>query len=133
MSTARTVWRQLREFVLEGHERRREVTEETGLSFVRVKALRKIAREPMTLAELAERLVCDRPYATLTADALEERGLIVRTEHPNDRRRKLVTVTEAGRELVAHAERILYRPPEPLRALSAAELETLHGILNKLE
>ena len=75
------------------NERRREVSDAIGLSFGRVKALRRIARHPMTMGELAAKLGIDAPYATLVVDELERQGLVERGPHPTDRRVKLVTAT----------------------------------------
>ncbi|MFD0384002.1 MarR family transcriptional regulator [Streptomyces stramineus] len=80
------------------------------MSFFRVKALRRIARGPLTLRELAELLLTDRPYTTLVVDDLAGRGLVERSANPADRRSKIVTVTPAGRAAAERAERILGTP-----------------------
>ncbi|WP_031469724.1 MarR family winged helix-turn-helix transcriptional regulator [Sciscionella sediminilitoris] len=132
MTTPTEVWLLMRGFTMDRHERRREVSEATDLPFVRVKALRWIAREPVTLGELSRMLVNDRPYTTLIVNALEERGLVTREAHPEDRRRKLVTITEAGKRVVEKAEAILFAPPPELSALDPDDLATLDRIMRKL-
>jgi len=52
--------------------------------------------------------------------------------HPGDRRRKLVTLTAAGRAAVATAEAIPIRPPSAVSALGASELELLIDLLQRL-
>jgi DNA-binding MarR family transcriptional regulator len=111
------------------NERRREVSEALGLSFGRIKALRRIARAPMTMGELAAELGIDAPYATLVVDELEGDGLVERRLHPTDRRVKLVNCTTQGAAAARRANKILGRPPASLAGLSGPELETLARIL----
>jgi DNA-binding MarR family transcriptional regulator len=130
---AGTVWRAMLALVHERHDRRKEVSEALDLSFVRIKALRRLAGSPMTMRELASRLQTDAPYTTLVVDDLERRGLVRREPHPSDRRAKLVTTTELGRREAARAEAILSQPPPQMLALSAAELEDLARLVAKLD
>jgi DNA-binding MarR family transcriptional regulator len=60
------------------------------------------------------------------------RGLVERTAHPDDNRRKLVKLTAAGREAAALAEQILAEPPPALRALAAGDLALLEDVLTRL-
>ncbi|GAA0357264.1 MarR family winged helix-turn-helix transcriptional regulator [Streptomyces blastmyceticus] len=131
-ATAERAWANLREIVLGGNERRKDVVEALGMSFFRVKALRRIAREPVTLRELADQLLTDRPYATLVVDDLESRGLVERTANPADRRSKIVSVTEAGRAAAERANRILGTPPAALLALPPDDLALLDRITARL-
>jgi DNA-binding MarR family transcriptional regulator len=125
---ARRAWSVMCDLVLD-NERRREVSEALGLSFGRIKALRRIARAPMTMGELAAELGIDAPYATLVVDELEGDGLVERRLHPTDRRVKLVTCTTQGAAAARRANKILDRPPAALAELSGPELETLAQIL----
>ncbi|MBD2900588.1 MarR family winged helix-turn-helix transcriptional regulator [Actinomadura nitritigenes] len=131
---AARAWRNLGILMHERSDRRAEVTEALGMSFFRVKALRRLAAapEPLTLRGLADRLVSDRPYVTLVVDDLVERGLVERTANPADRRSKLVTVTAAGRAVAAEAERILSTPPAALYELSPEELAVLDRVAARL-
>ncbi|NUU22594.1 MAG: MarR family transcriptional regulator [Streptomycetaceae bacterium] len=126
------VWSMMRDLVLEYGERRREVSEALGMSFVRTKALRRLAAGPLTMRDLATALGTDKAYITLTVDGLEERGLVERTTHPEDRRYKLVTLTDAGRTAAIQADTILRRPPDALSALSPDELADLERLLETL-
>lgn len=83
-ATAARAWHNLRVLLHERADRRREVSEALGMSFFRVKALRRIAAAttPLTLRDLAEALVTDRPYATLVVDDLVGRGLVERSRTP---------------------------------------------------
>jgi DNA-binding MarR family transcriptional regulator len=111
------------------NERRHMVSKALGMSFARAKALRRIAARPMPMGELATLLGIDPPYMTLVVDDLEERGLVQRRDHPEDRRAKLVVATEQGLAAAQLAQRILDEPPASLRALSADELTTLERVL----
>ncbi|GAA4550765.1 MarR family winged helix-turn-helix transcriptional regulator [Amycolatopsis samaneae] len=125
-------WQRMRSLVLESHDRRPRVVAELGMSFIRIKALRRVARGPLTMTELTEQLSTDKPYTTLVVDDLEERGLVERSVSPTDRRRKIVTITAAGLDVFATAERILNEPPAELLALEPGELAELDRILGKL-
>ena len=94
---AEQAWRGLRLLLLERNDRRKQVGDALGMSYNRVKALRRIAAEPLTLRKLAEFLVIDAPYATVIVDDLVRRGLAERTTHPGDRRCKVVRPTPEGR------------------------------------
>jgi DNA-binding MarR family transcriptional regulator len=56
---------------------------------------------PLTQTRLAERLGLGRAATGSVIDALETRGVVSREPDPDDRRVWLVTVTAAGKELVA--------------------------------
>ena len=126
------VWRSLRELVLDRNDRRKQAAESAGLTFNRVKALIRIAAEPLTLRALAEYLVIDAPYTTVVVDDLVKRGLAERLAHPQDRRAKLVHATAAGRGVARRAAAVMDTPPDALLALDPEELAVLDRILGKL-
>jgi DNA-binding MarR family transcriptional regulator len=128
---ARRAWRAMSDIVLD-HDRKAAVSEALGLSFARVRALRRLAAQPLTLRALAEGLAADPPYATLIVDDLEERGLVQRMPHPEDRRAKLVQLTASGRAAAARADAILDEPPPELRDVPAADLAALLRVLERL-
>lgn len=131
-AAAERVWGHLRSLVLEHNERRKEVADALGMSFFRVKALRRIAAQSYRMSELAAELASDRPYLTLVVDDLEQRGLVQRTQHPTDRRCKIVSATPAGQAAAARANAILGTPPPALLALPADDLATLDRITSEL-
>jgi DNA-binding MarR family transcriptional regulator len=114
------------------NERRREVSEQVGLSFGKIRALRRIARRPMPMSELASLLSVDPPNLTALVDDLERAGLVERQAHPTDRRVKLVVATADGAALAHQADEILARPPASLCALPSDDLESLVRILAQL-
>lgn len=127
-AAATAAWRAMRAMVLD-NDRRREVCDALGMSFVRAKALLCLDDEPLSMAELAGALAIDAPYATVVVDDLEARGLVRRRPHPSDRRAKLVAATPAGSEAAARARAILEAPPDALLRLDPADLRTLGRLL----
>ena len=128
---AREAWLRMSDLVLD-HERRRAVVETLGMSFGRARAVRRVARRPMLMSELAESLGIDRPNATTLVDSLEEQGLVRRRPHPTDRRAKLVEATRKGKSLARRADEILGTPPPALSTLDPRDLEALNGILERI-
>jgi len=127
----RLVWDRIRTMVYDDN-RRAEVSAAVGLSFVKVKALRRLLVRPMPMRDLAAELVVDKPYMTQVVDALEERGLVLRTVDARDRRCRIVSLTEEGRATAERSEEILTRPPAILDQLSDVDLAELTRILSSL-
>ena len=75
-----------------------------GLPPAQLRALRELAARPAaSLAELAERTYTDPSSASVVVQRLVERGLVVRVDSEQDRRRTELRATGAGRALVARA------------------------------
>jgi DNA-binding MarR family transcriptional regulator len=129
---AAQAWQAMRALVTDRYDRRKQVCETLGMSFVRAKALRRIAQGPVTMRELAAALYTDPPYTTVVVDDLERRGLVTRTVRPGDRRSKIVAITPSGHEQARLAERILDDPPAPMRNLSPGDITSLVRILGAL-
>jgi DNA-binding MarR family transcriptional regulator len=128
---ATRVWEAMRELVL-GNDRRDEVAAAVGISFFRVKVLLHAAAGPVPMGVLAESLRSDAPYVSVAVDDLVRRGLVVRTEDPGDRRRKIVTITPDGARAAARAGALMTTPPAALAALPAADLAVLDRVLGGL-
>ncbi|MBS0320561.1 MAG: MarR family transcriptional regulator [Proteobacteria bacterium] len=132
-SDAEQAWRLVVEMVMETRgEWRRQVAAATGLPFSRVRALWRLEDGPRTQAELAHDMGTDAPATTLIVTALETRGLVKRTPDPNDRRAKQVSLTAAGRKMLATVAAITDRPPDAFAQLSREELKALRATLEKL-
>jgi len=130
--SAAQAWRAMRTLVFDLHDRRAQVSEALDLSFIRAKALTRLVTGPLTMRELAGRLAIDPPYTTVVVDDLERRGLVRRSTSTDDRRVKIVTITEAGAQAAGIVDEILSEPPPMLAALDAAELAQLNQILSRL-
>ncbi len=74
------------------------IFEELELTLTQVKALSALARDELTVKELAERLGLSLPGASRAVDALVERDLLHRREDTDDRRMKRVRCTAAGQD-----------------------------------
>jgi DNA-binding MarR family transcriptional regulator len=127
--SAASAWQAMRVLVFELNDRRADITAALGLSFMRIKALRYLARGPMSMRDLGATLLIDAPYTTVVVDDLEQRGLVERRPDPDDRRRKSVVVTAEGRRVARIAQRMLDEPPKALEQLSAEDLATLDRIM----
>ena len=125
---ARAVWLLMSDLVLD-NTRRREVTEALGMSFGRTRAIRRLARAPMSMGELAGVLGIDPPNATVLVADLESQGLVQRRPHPTDGRAKVVEATRKGKDLARRANAILATPPAGLSELGPDDLETLRRLL----
>lgn len=121
----------MRELVLD-NDRRREAGDALGLSFLRVKALIHVDREPLVMGELAGSLQIEAPYATVVVDELERLGLVERRPHPTDRRAKVVVATARGAAAARRAVAVLETPPAPLCELDESDLETLVHLLDRV-
>lgn len=58
-----------------------------------------VRRGDMTLNDLAAHLYLDKSTASRVVDALERKGYVARSPHPQDRRAVLLEATDAGRAL----------------------------------
>ncbi|MGH2830991.1 MAG: MarR family winged helix-turn-helix transcriptional regulator [Actinomycetota bacterium] len=89
--------------------------------------------EPLTPAQIGDRLLVTRGTVTGLLDSLEKCGLIARSVHPEDRRMLLITVTSKGRTLLAEVWKEHW-PAEAklISGLSATEKDALVRLLGKL-
>ena len=56
--------------------------------------------DDMEPAQIADTVLIPRQTITSILDKLENMGLVVRTDHPTDRRRKVIRLTQAGFEKI---------------------------------
>lgn len=63
------------------------------------------SRAPLSQQEVAGRLGVDRTTMVVLIDELERKGLVQRRRDPDDRRKNVVTLTEAGRATLRDASR----------------------------
>jgi DNA-binding MarR family transcriptional regulator len=130
---ANQVWRQMSTFVIDNKDSwRRAVVERTGLPFSRIRILRRLVRAAMTVKQIAEAATVDASAATVAVNDLEARGLVVRRTDPDNRRCKLVSLTDAGRELVAVIDDVEDPAPDVLADMSDDELLALRDLLKRL-
>ena len=123
----------MRQFVDE-HSRHSDLAEALGFSLGagRGKVLFQLRTGPLTHSQLAELNQTTGPYISLIVDKLEEHGLVERGPHPDDRRRKLVSLTPSGLSAIATAEAILYRPPVAITVLTKEEVDHLIDLMQRV-
>jgi DNA-binding MarR family transcriptional regulator len=96
--------------------------------------LSRIGCGPATVGELAEWERVSAPTMSRTTSALVEAGWIERSGDPADGRRVIVTITEAGRELLAETRRARDEwMAVRLDQLGPEEIERLEAALPVLE
>jgi DNA-binding MarR family transcriptional regulator len=127
------VWGALTSLVFDHRDSwRRAVVEATGLPFSRIRVLRRLGRQPMTVKQVAQAATLDAPAATVAVNDLEERGLVVREVDPANRRCKTVSLTDAGRAMLETIAAVDDPAPGTLAALADDELRGLRMTLRKL-
>lgn len=127
------VWRAMAALVIDNRDSwRRATVERTGLPFSRIRILKRLDRQPMTVKQVAQAATIDAPAATVAVNDLEERGLVVREPDPDNRRCKVVSLTDAGRDVVRTIDGMPDPAPEVFAALTDAELKALKAILDKI-
>ena len=90
--------------------------------------------EGLRPGEVAERVLLTKSGITRLMDRVEKRGLIERRACLTDRRGQLIVLTAEGRRLLRRATpRILRSLRAILGTLSAAELETLTRLSERME
>ena len=128
------IWQMMVALVWETRgEWRRKVSDATGLPFSRARVLWRLVDEPKTLKQIADMTGSDAPATTVAVNDLEDRGLVERNPHPENRRAKLVSLTAAGRKLVELVRRTV-RDDAPLAVhqLSKTDLAHLRRILERI-
>ena len=83
------------------------------------------------MRELAQALACDNSNVTGIVDRLEARGLVERRASTDDRRVKMLVVTEAGKDLRRRVKARMEEPPEALKRLTPEEQVLLRDLLRK--
>ena len=88
---------------------------------------------PLTITEIQGKVLLASGSMTAAVDRLENKGLVVRTAAPNDRRAKVVALTPEGKGVVTAAFRRHAAELEKAMAiLHTSERQQLYGLLKKL-
>jgi MarR family transcriptional regulator, 2-MHQ and catechol-resistance regulon repressor len=107
---------------------------ETGLGLTDFAALEALLHKgPLTITEIQHKVLLASGSMTAAVDRLEKKGLIKRGAAPDDRRAKVLHLTEEGRRIVAkvfchHAAEL----EAAMAVLSQSEKRQLHALLKKL-
>jgi DNA-binding MarR family transcriptional regulator len=124
------VWRAIAALVHDNRDGwKRAVVEQSGLPFSRIRILKRL-HQPLTVKQLAHAATMDAPATTVAVNDLEDRGLVVRQTDPTNRRCKVVSLTDAGREMVAKIDAVEDPAPSALATLDRAQLKALKAIID---
>jgi len=127
------VWRAMAALVIDNRDAwKRAVVEQSGLPFSRIRVLKRLSRQSMTVKQLAHAATMDAPATTVAVNYLEELGLVIRETDPTNRRCKVVSLTDAGREVLAKIDAVEDPAPDALAALDPVDLKTLKAILDRM-
>jgi len=129
-SAAHQLWALILECTAGADARMARAAEDAGLSPVSAWTLVRLDPDvPISQKQLAGRLGCSPSTVVDPTDRLEERGLVVRQTHRDDRRIKVLLVTEDGRRV---RDRLLARvlePPDSLCRLPAGDQARFRDVM----
>lgn len=113
----------------------RDVLKDAGLSILEWRLLFSIARfGSCHVGFITQRTSVDPAHGSRAAAALERKGLIHRVEDPDNKRRKLVSLTDQGRRTFEHiwprARNITAARTDLLSSRQLAELKHLLDLVN---
>ena len=92
--------------------------------------IRALARAPLGLTELAEYLGVTKQAAIKVVDEMEARGFLIREPHPQDRRAKVLVLTDQGQRVRQAALAESRRMEDELRAeLGDADVDAFRRVL----
>ncbi len=104
-----------------------------GLSKVMAQFLGAVCQSPPgPTNQLATRFGVDPGWVTDIVDRLEARGELVRRPSPDDRRVKILEVTETGKETFSNMEAMFATPPPELLEVPREDLLALVRIAERL-
>jgi MarR family transcriptional regulator, organic hydroperoxide resistance regulator len=104
---------------------------EFDLSPVQAHVLRQLGEGALAMSTLAHYLSCDASNVTGLVDRLEARGLVERKSSEQDRRVKMLVLTEAGAELRGRLMARLGAPPPLIAAMPDEDLAALRDIMRR--
>ncbi|GGF10327.1 MarR family winged helix-turn-helix transcriptional regulator [Williamsia phyllosphaerae] len=131
---AARAWQLMAHFVIDHRGPwRKAMMARTGLPFNHFRLLRRIGSGAVTIGDLAAAATIDAPAATVGVNELEKRGLAERTVDPTNRRRKLVSLTDSGRAVLADAMTTDDPAPSAFDALDDDEIAELVRLIAKLD
>lgn len=121
------------DYLMKTSPERTKILGERGLTPNDSRALFSLdAHEGRTMRSLADQWACDASNATWIVDRLEKRELAERQSVPQDRRVKLVVLTEEGSALKSELQKAFHTPPDDLLELDRKALEQLLQALKEL-
>ena len=136
-SQAYGVWRSMVAAKASMNRITRPTLSDRGLTAAQFGVLRVVGEagdQGIKLSEVGGRLFVTCGNVTGLVDRLEERGLVLRDDHPEDRRAVLAKLTPDGRELYCEiVPRHRASISHIMECLSTAEMETLMDLLRRVK
>jgi DNA-binding MarR family transcriptional regulator len=135
MGVSEDAFERLRRVAFEGEyvERMAGLGARLQLSPGVIKTLVRLARhDGVSMGEMARGIGVDPSYITALVDDLDTRGLARREPSADDRRVKIIVLTDGGRALASEIDEVLSVPPSAFSALSDPELRQLRDLLDKV-
>jgi MarR family transcriptional regulator, organic hydroperoxide resistance regulator len=131
--TAQASWRLLMKVAEKHMDKAGARLMQMGLSPVMGHFLDELARmEPGPMSQLVARMDVDPGWVTDIVDRLEARGDVVRKSSPDDRRVKILELTDKGRESWRAMDDAIFMAPPELIELRDGELRLLLRIAQRL-
>jgi DNA-binding MarR family transcriptional regulator len=129
------VYVQLRQLMFQSKHRIYQIAEKYDLTLMQSTALTMLTEDnPKAMRALSDYFMCDASTVTGLVDRLEGRHLIARSNHPTDRRVKLLALTDEGSKLreqiMAETEKAETKRLNEI--LTKTEVATLQTILSKI-
>lgn len=115
-------------------DRPRRYVDGASMTLVESEVCRRILNRPgITASELSEKLAVTRSAMSQTLARLRERGFVVEQATPTNRRRKELSLSEAGETAVRATMRQYDVLAQDVYGEPRSELESYHRFLSKLE
>ena len=125
-------WQLLMGLVLDQRWRWPEISEVLAISQAGLRALLAIdPDDPHPMRDLARAMNCDASYVTAMVDDLEQAGYAERRTATEDRRLKIVALTDAGISALRTARDGLLTPPPQLSRLTRPQRRELARLLRR--
>lgn len=130
---AAAVWRRIGTLVDAERDRVQRIAGAFELSVPQLLALRALDPDaPQPMNRLACAMTCDNSNVTGLVNRLEKRGLVERRADPNDRRVRMLALTDEGRRVRAEVLARWNACPAALDDLDPTELAQLQRALDRI-
>ncbi|MEP0713711.1 MarR family transcriptional regulator [Algoriphagus sp.] len=97
-----------------------------------LRILKGQAGVPITVSSIQERMLNKMSNASRLVEKLKSKGLVLRSECPNDRRQVDILITQKGLDLLHDLRPLLEQANKNFINLNLEEIETLNNLLDKL-
>ncbi|MEB2784894.1 MarR family winged helix-turn-helix transcriptional regulator [Algoriphagus persicinus] len=97
-----------------------------------LRILKGQARVPTTVSSIQERMLNKMSNASRLVEKLKSKGLVIRTECPNDRRQVDILITQKGLDLLQALRPQVEEANRNFIHLNLEEIDTLNELLDKM-